>query len=260
MRRRPSPAGLLLALLTLLAATPAFAEQLVLALSAEAVKISSSFTGTGITVFGAIERDAATVSRASTYDIVVVVRGPGETLVTRQKERFAGIWLNRDERTFVNMPSFYSVQSSRPLDDITTPELRRRFQIGFTDLAFRTAAGEPETSAGDDAFRDAFIRLKQQAGLYRSESYGVMFPGEQVFQATVQIPANVPVGLYRVSVFLFRDNTMLATTNAAIGISKTGFEQFTFDLARRHGYLYGLICVALALLTGWLAGVLFRRD
>jgi hypothetical protein len=27
-----------------------------------------------------------------------------------------------------------------------------------------------------------------------------------------------------------------------------------------HALLYGLACVALALFTGWLAGVIFRRD
>src|SRR5690606_37114759 len=64
--------------------SPARAEQLIVALSAEEVRITSNFTGTSITVFGAIERDAATVSRAEFYDVVVAVKGPPETVVTRQ--------------------------------------------------------------------------------------------------------------------------------------------------------------------------------
>lgn len=240
-----------------IAALPARAEDLVVALSTDHVKISSSFTGTGVTVFGAIERDAATVSRGGSYEIVVTVRGPDETLVTRRKDRVAGIWLNRAARTFLDMPSFYAVHSSRPLQEVSTPEILRRFQLGLDNLAFRTPDGPDE---GDPAFRSAYVRLKRDAGLYRDAPYGVVFPGGPIFQTTVDIPANVPVGTYRVSVFLFRDNAMLATSSAAFGIAKTGFEQFTFDLARQHGYLYGLICVALALVTGWLAGVLFRRD
>lgn len=248
----------LLAGLTLLALRPAAAEQLVVALSTDHVKISSSFTGTGVTVFGAIERDAATISRGGVYDVVVVVRGPDETLVTRRKERVAGIWLNRDARTYLDMPSFYAVHSSRPLDEIAPKEALMRYQIGFDNLTFRAREGRPQP--GDEAFSEAFVRLKREAGLYRDAPYGVTFPGASVFQTTIDVPANVPVGTYRVSVFLFRDNAMLAASNAAFGIAKTGFEQFTFDLARRNGYFYGLICIALALLTGWLAGVLFRRD
>ena len=30
--------------------------------------------------------------------------------------------------------------------------------------------------------------------------------------------------------------------------------------ARNQSLLYGLICVALALIVGWLGGVVFRRD
>ncbi|SHG63018.1 conserved hypothetical protein [Kaistia soli DSM 19436] len=248
----------LLAGMLVLALRQSSAEQLVVALSTDHVKISSSFTGTGVTVFGAIERDAGTISRGGVYDIVVVVRGPDETLVTRRKERVAGIWLNRAARTFLDMPSFYAVHSSRPLNDIAPAETLTRYQIGFDYLAFRAREGRPEP--GDEAFRDAFVRLKREAGLYRDAPYGVTFPGSAVFQTTVDVPANVPVGTYRVSVFLFRDSAMLAANSAAFGIAKTGFEQFTFDLARRNGYFYGLICIALALLTGWLAGVLFRRD
>ncbi len=242
----------------LLALRPAAAEQLVVALSTDHVKISSSFTGTGITVFGSIEPDGAPRPASGAYDVVVVVRGPGETLVTRRKERVFGIWLNRAAQTFKDMPSFYAIHSGRPLAEIAPMDVLKRYQLGFANLAFRADGGGP--AAGDEDFRAAFVRLKQEAGLYREAPYGVTFPGGSLFQTTVEIPANVPVGTYRVEAFLFADAAMIAAGSAAFGIAKTGFEQFTFDLARQNGYLYGLICVVLALVTGWLAGVLFRRD
>jgi hypothetical protein len=39
-----------------------------------------------------------------------------------------------------------------------------------------------------------------------------------------------------------------------------GFEQFVASSARDHGLLYGLATAGLALLTGWIASVVFRRD
>lgn len=241
------------ALWLMLVSLPAQAEQLIVALSSEEVKITSNFTGTSIAVFGAIEPDAATVSRPSFYDVVVTVKGPAESVVTRRKDHIAGIWLNNGSRTLRDMPSFYAVNASRPLSDVTTPQTLKRYRLGADEIV---GAALPAA----DPFAQAFVRLKQEAGLYREEAYGVLFPAITVFQTAVQIPANVPIGKYMATVYLFRDGAMLASGDSEIRISKTGFEQFTFDLAHDRGLVYGLICVILAIFTGWLAGVIFRRD
>ena len=47
---------------------------------------------------------------------------------------------------------------------------------------------------------------------------------------------------------------------AALEIIKAGFEEYVAEAARNHGFLYGLAAVALALLTGWFASVVLRRD
>ena len=251
----------LLALLVAVAAVPAKAETLIVALSTQQVRISSNFTGSSITVFGAIERDAATVSRASFYDVVVVVKGPAETFVTRKKDRFLGVWLNRSSRTFVNVPSFYSVHSSRPLDQVTTPQLRKRYQLGADQLVFPVAVdGGAETAEAGDEFREAFIKLKSDARLYQSHPYAVSFPGAEIFQTAIDLPANVPTGRYVATVYLFRDGAMLASKEEPIIVVKTGFEQASYNLAQSQGFVYGLAVVVLAIFTGWLAGVIFRRD
>ena len=53
---------------------------------------------------------------------------------------------------------------------------------------------------------------------------------------------------------------MLARADESFSIAKTGFEQFMVTFSREDSFIYGVMCVALALLTGWLAGVIFRRD
>ena len=40
---------------------------------------------------------------------------------------------------------------------------------------------------------------------------------------------------------------------------KIGFERFLGLAAQQQPLLYGLVCVILALFTGWLGGVVFRR-
>ena len=84
--------------------------------------------------------------------------------------------------------------------------------------------------------------------------------GGAVFRSTVWIPANIPVGDYALTVYLFSGSALLAQAKDTIRITKTGFEQLMFTAAHEQAALYGLACVALALFTGWLAGVIFRRD
>ncbi|WP_227651531.1 TIGR02186 family protein [Klebsiella pneumoniae] len=41
---------------------------------------------------------------------------------------------------------------------------------------------------------------------------------------------------------------------------KVGFEQFVAKSSRQNGLLYGLVTAAMALMTGWMASVVFRKD
>jgi uncharacterized protein (TIGR02186 family) len=242
------------------AAGEARAEQLTIALSAPEVRINSTFTGTAITIFGVIERDAVTVSRAATYEVAVVVAGPPETVVARRKDRFLGIWANAGSETIVGVPSFYTLITSRKLSEISSEQLLKRFQIGHENLDLVSRETGALNSPAAAEFAAAFLRLKQDASLYVEQIGGVTFIGGSVFRSTVWIPANVPTGRYSVTVFLFSGDALLARASETIGITKTGFEEFMFAAAHEQALLYGLACIALALIIGWLAGVIFRRD
>ena len=70
----------------------------------------------------------------------------------------------------------------------------------------------------------------------------------------------MPVGNFSIDVKLFADGAMVARTSSALEVTKTGFEQYVADAARDNGLLYGLATMLMALLTGWIASVVFRRD
>lgn len=246
---RRGAAALALALLAA-AAGRASAEELTIALSTPDIRIDSNFTGVAVTVFGVIGRDAAAVPPAAGYRIAVLMEGPAETTIARRKDRFLGIWANGASETVV-APSFYAVRSSGPLAAVAGPAERRQLDLGFGDLGLAFSGTAP--------FRDAFLRLKQESGLY-SEDDSVQFIGDSIFRTSVWVPANVPVGRYAVTAYLFAGGGLLAQAGDSVMISKTGFERFMFQSSRSQSLAYGLATVALALFSGWLAGVIFRRD
>ncbi len=242
-------------------ASPAQAERLITTLSTSRVLISSNFTGADVVLFGSVERDAQTVSRRGGYEIVVTVTGPRETVVTYRKERVFGIWVNSDSRTFVKAPSYLAVLSNRTINDIADINTLRRTQTGLGHFLLpQEISGDIADSIRDDPFRQAFLRLKIDRGLYREIQNGVTFLTPALYRAAIPIPDNAPTGSYEVDVKLFADGALLARQQTALEIVKVGFEQFVAQAAREHGLLYGLATALMALLTGWLASVVFRKD
>ena len=49
-------------------------------------------------------------------------------------------------------------------------------------------------------------------------------------------------------------------TGTAFEIGKVGFEQFIASPARQNGLAYGLVTAFMALMTGWMASIVFRKD
>jgi uncharacterized protein (TIGR02186 family) len=254
-------AAILAAALWLADVGPAAAERLVISLSTHRVLINQNFTGVELTLFGTVEPDAASVGRAGGgYTVVVTVIGPRESVVTWRKERVLGIWVNAHSKTFVNAPTYLAVLANRPIDAIASPEILRRFQIGLAQFPLMEQPGATVATPVDDAFRAAFVRVKREHGLYREQSNAVTFLTPNLFRAAIALPANVPVGEYEVDVKLLIEGAMLARDSTAFEIIKAGFEQFVASAAREHGVLYGLATAMLALMTGWLGSVVFRRD
>jgi uncharacterized protein (TIGR02186 family) len=246
-------------LLALILAQPARAETLVASVSTTRVAITSNYTGASIVVFGAIERDAQTVARAGPYDIVVTVQGPRQSVMVRQKEQLGPIWLNREQRRFAEVPMYLAVLTSRPIAEITTEPLRQRFKVGLEAImaapdfvADRRLPAPP--------FREALLRLQKQDRLYFENFRGVTFLTSSLFRATVPLPATAPPGFYEVDIGLFADGVLLARGQAGFDLVKTGFEQQVASVAREWSALYGLLVGAIALLFGWIASIIFRRD
>ncbi|TAK48513.1 MAG: TIGR02186 family protein [Xanthobacteraceae bacterium] len=254
MTARAAIAAGCLGAMTLLASPDARAEQLIASMSNHRVTITPNYTGEELVLFGSIERDARTPANRS-YDLVVTVSGPSATVVTWRKDRLLGVWINRESRVFDNVPSYLAVFANRPLTVIANAETLRRQRIGIANVPALQAQ-----EAADDPFRAAFLRLKGERGLYRESANSVTFLTPTLFRTSIPLPADVPVGTYTVDIKAFAGGGVVTRAETAIEIVKIGFEQFVAEAARQHGAAYGLITTLFALMTGWFASVVFRRD
>ena len=243
--------GIIAMLSVLTCAGPAAGQGIVADVDDHLVEITTDFSGQDILVFGAIDGPG---------DVILVMRGPAGRVAVHRKARFAGIWVNADTIEFEGVPSLYGVASSRPLFEILTPDMLDRYQLGVGRVRFETIEAEVP---GAGPFRAALVQQKKRQGLYADRVGRVTFIGTTLFRANLHLPSNVPTGTFLIDVYLVRDGRIVDAQNMPLVISKVGFGADIYKYAHAPSiaqrFTYGVTAVFVALLTGWMAHLAFRK-
>jgi uncharacterized protein (TIGR02186 family) len=225
-------------------------------ISARQVEIRYSFSGAQLLLFGAIAYpDGRTPKQPA--DVAVVLRGPVQPILVREKQKIAGIWMNADSSRFRSAPSFYAVASSRPISDLVDERTASIYELGVHNL--QLSPGGESLPEKDRRFEAGLLDLRSRAGLYSEYPRGVQVTDGLLYRAVITIPSQVPVGTYTAETFLIDGGHVVAAATRDVQISKSGFERDVALAARRDRFVYGLACVALSLGLGWAAAVAFQR-
>ena len=245
---------LLLALLLLIAALPARAEEIVLGLSSNEVAITATFDGSDILVFGAVKRDEPLPPQASPLEVIVTVSGPLQPLTVRQAGRRAGIWVNTSSVQVDAAPSFYAVATTGRLSEVLsrTEDLRQSITLSQAIRAIGNDVGNRED------YLDALIRLRKDEESYQVLEGGVVFAEQTLFRAQIGLPANLIEGDYRTRIFLTRDGQVVDSFETTIFVRKTGIERWLYSLAQDQPLAYGLLALGIAIGAGWMASAAFQ--
>ena len=224
--------------------------------SARQVQIRYSFTGAQLLLFGAIVYPGGRPPDRE-VNVAVVLRGPVQPILVREKLKIAGIWMNADSDRFRSAPSFYAVASSRPIDELLDERTAAIYELGLHNLQLSPGGGSlPEK---ERRFETGLLELRSRRNLYQENPRGVEISGDVLYRAAITIPSQVPVGTYTAETFLIDHHKVIAAATRDVEINKSGFERYVALAAHRHRFLYGLTCVLLSLGLGWAAATVFRR-
>ena len=225
--------------------------QLTADLSTDRVEITTGFTGSSVMVFGATEH---LIGPEAGEDVVVVAWGPPQPTVVRRKVNVLGFWINGPSATFPEIPGFYAIVSTRPVWEILPEDVRRTARLGLEALSLRAEGSQ------SPAFRAALLDLKQQDGRWQEYAAPVAVAGGRLFSARVSFPDTVQTGPYRIEVMLVRERRIIARQELFLHVDRVGSAASIATVARSAPLVYGVACILLAALAGWLGSVMFRRN
>jgi uncharacterized protein (TIGR02186 family) len=218
------------------------------------IQVRQDFTGTELLLFGAI-LDPGGTRAGRDYDIVVVVEGPTQPVVVREKRRVAGIWINADSTTFRSAPGYYAVAASKPLADLVDARTAAIYELGLDSLQL-SPSGTIDPAAQQRFAAGLVDRLRRQS-LYSEDDHGVTLTDEVLYRARIWLPSSVPTGTYTAETFALRKGRVVASALAHVEVRKLGLERAIATFARRDAFLYGILAVALSAVMGWIAGRVF---
>ena len=244
----------MLAFLILVLLTGARDPILVPEVSQHEIQVRQGFTGTELLLFGAILTPEG-ARAGQDYDIVVVLKGPTRSVVLREKQRIAGIWVNAESTEFRSAPTFFAVASSRPISRIVDDKTAAIYELGLPWLQLSPiGAYNPKEQA---RFSAGLVDLMRREGLYRDDPGGVKVSEQVLYQARIGLPSSVQTGVYTAETFAITKGRVVASAISRVEVKKQGFERGVAQFAEYNGLFYGVLTVLISIGMGFMAGRLF---
>lgn len=215
------------------------------AVSKAEIRITAGFHGDLLKVTGMAPRDC---------DIILRLSSPPAEEFLDLKGKRGFLWLTVGKVRFESAPIIYKLRSTRAIEEILSPEVQARENLGVHGLKASLRV-QPGVDAGLFAFE--LIRLRSDDGFYDTEGGGVTRGANGSYQAEFHWPARGPSGAYRMDAFAVRGGAVTGSVSRDVLVHQVGAEAWISHLAASHGLAYGLLAVLVALLTGLAAGVLF---
>jgi hypothetical protein len=216
------------------------------------VEIGAFYRGSQVVVSGTIPAGAEAV-------VEVIGRETTETLL--RKGRRGGLWMNVGELEVRGVPSLYLAMST---SSGLLSEATREAAWGYPALTRKMAFAGSVTEQEQAEFRDQVIKLKESQDLF-----GV-FPGAltvssgpggtRTVKGAFTLPTTIKPDTYRVSLSVIEQGRVVAVDPEELTVVMAGFPAMLMELARNHALLYGVLAVAIAIVTGFSMGYLFKRG
>lgn len=237
----------LLCIICLLWSGFGYAGTFIADLSTNQIEIDSSFNGSELLLFGTLHPED---------ELLIAVSSEKKSVDIKRHFRKFGLWMGVEKQTIHDVPLFYHLLSTRPIN-----ELENNLNLNFLELGSQSfmMARDVIKHQNSPEFFEAFVKINQTNKLYFESYEQIAIKDKTLFRAKLIFPANVPLGKYIVQVFLYDNYQLLNVQNIPITIIDKGFNQFIFNVSQKHKFLYLFFFILLTITATIISSYLIRK-
>lgn len=231
---------------------PALAsDHLVTRLEVDHVDVTTDYQGQSILVFGAVPQGT---------DVVIKMVSPEQEVDLSRKVQVGPVWLEDGHLDVVGVPGLVYLLSTEPLERLLDGADRAALGLTLdsTLQSARVSGGQAGSHAALSDWPAVVLRLKRQHGSYLEDGQGVGLDEGRLFYAHLDLPAESPLGLYRVTVYLVRDGEVVRRQQQTLVVRKVRLQQWLSHVAHAYPWTFGSLLTLGLLLLGLALGMVLR--
>ncbi len=218
------------------------ARPIISGISTNEINIDTKFTGAEVLLFGA---------KGDAGSIVVTIRGPKKDYILSKKDKFLGVWYNKERVKFKDSYSYYAFSSSNKNREID-PRILSELEIGKDQIQFNA-------NNSDSEFKVEFMNKLEQKDLYLNEPGSIEFLDDTLFKVMLKFPKSISRGTYVVEIYLVDENNLVAFQAIPIYVNQVGLSAEINEFAYNNSVLYGIAAVLMAIIAGFVANYVFTK-
>ena len=171
-----------------------------------------------------------------------------------KKEKVFGFWVKQKKFTVPFTDSFFIVLANREIKHITTQNYINIFNLDPRNAKIFITEKHSKKDYKD--FAREFKMYRDRNPLYYSSNQGVEINSDR-FKAKVFLPAEIPAGNYKLSVYAFKNKEPIAKKEVLFTIKQDSINNDVRYLIADNPLLYACITISIAILVACLASLLF---
>ena len=146
------------------------------------------------------------------------------------------------------------------MSEITETDELKKQKIGIHNvITTASLSSKDENIETFKSFKDALVRGQKTNGLYLDMPLKIDVVSKRLFKTNLHFTNNMTTGIYTVKVFSFQKKRLVSMVSKTISVEKIGIGAEVFKFAKEQSALYGLLAILIAVLSGWVASVIFRK-
>jgi uncharacterized protein (TIGR02186 family) len=240
------------------AVTPEGQEKVVTSASKNLIEIGLTYKGDEVHFFG--------VNPVKDCDLIIrLTAEKSEEVKLSVKGKVGPFWMTVKQYDVTDAPFMYKLHSTKPLDQIVSPELARELDLGYTavqkKMKLHLARGDAAPEDAELVFK-GLVKIKEEANLYNivSDPKRLEVAEGKLYKHYFRFPPAATEGRYVVESFAFQQGQLVGYGKDVIEIKKVGLEAWLTSVSQNYPVFFGIMAVFIAVAVGLLVGMIFKKG